>query len=63
MNRYTFVLRVEIAESSEGNTEDEAREALVKAESNWMISRPNGAVLEALPHAIPIHELQKDEDS
>jgi len=57
------VLRVEIAESSEGNTEEEAREALVKAESNWMISRPNGAVLEALPHAIPIHELQKDEDS
>ena len=63
MSDYTFVLRVEIAESSEGFTEDMAREALVEAESNWVISRPNGEVLEAVPHAIPIHELQKDEYS
>ena len=62
MNRYTFVLRVELAESAVGNTETEALESLKRSESWWTVSRPNGQVIKMRPDMIPIRALQGDEE-
>tara|TARA_R110002051_G_scaffold69198_1_gene124462 strand:- start:865 stop:1062 length:198 start_codon:yes stop_codon:yes gene_type:complete len=62
MDKYTFVLRVELADSADGNTEEEAREALKRSENVWTVHRANGQVLKMHPDIIPIHQLQGDEE-
>jgi hypothetical protein len=62
MTEYTFVLRVELAESAEGNTEEEAVKALKRSDNIWTVLRPNGQVLKMHPDIIPIEQLQGDEE-
>ena len=49
MKKYTFILRVEIAETVEGYTEEQARARLAEEEECWMVTRSNGQVLKVWP--------------
>jgi len=49
MNTYTFILHVEVAESAEGNTEEEAREELLNSGDKWKVEFPSGQIMMLQP--------------